>query len=307
MRQVIRPYVPWVLALLCTHCPQGLAQEPSAAELRKLAGAISSRDPNVRSIKIRGHYRCGPCRLSFTSLYRAPDQFALRVESGAESRPLFFVSGGQMILYNPVENAVVYANPACFLLSFRSTDNRVQISVDVDNAAAPSELTVDVRSLFGCRATREHVAVAERGTFRFTRVSEAGNSLVALVDPGRRCPFGQISLIPQEEGGLELRIDEMSVDEGVDEKLPSFPSKAALVKRLPLIDWAGIENRKKDAFGILVNHFICGHLAMEDEGIRQDYEKRRGARLNWEVVKAKDRITSLATKDIVQRAFGTKK
>ena len=167
----------------CAHIAhRRLAHEPSAGELMKLASTVSSSDPNLHSIKIHGQLRSGGCRLSFLALYRAPEHFALRVESGAEARPLFFVSERQIILYNPVENAVVYASPVRFQFSCRSRDNGVRFTLEAYNSAAPSELTVDIRSLFSCRAKREHVATAGRGAFRFTRVSENGNSLVALVD-----------------------------------------------------------------------------------------------------------------------------
>ncbi len=220
---------------------------------------------------------------------------------------MFFVSERQIILYNPVENAVVYASPVRFQFSCRSRDNGVRFTLEVYNSAAPSEITADVRSLFSCRAKREHVAREGRGAFRFTRVSENGNSLVALVNPRCRCPFRRIALIPQRDGDIEFTIDEISVGKDVGDTLPRFPSKATLIKKVPLIDWARIENRQEDDFAALVNCFISGHLAMQHEGARAEYEEQRGARVNWADVAARDRITSLAVKNIVQRAIDAKK
>jgi hypothetical protein len=101
-----------------------IAGETPARELIKLAPTVRSGDSSCRNIKFAGSVKMESVRLRFNALYRAPDQYSLRVESGEDARAVLFLSDRKLIIYNPVEDTVVYVNPACFEFSFRIEDGR---------------------------------------------------------------------------------------------------------------------------------------------------------------------------------------
>jgi hypothetical protein len=292
----------WVLVMFST----AIAGETPARKLIKLAPAVRSGDINCRSIKFAGSLRMDSVRLHILAWYRSPDQYSFQVESGDDARAVLFLSDRKLIIYNPVEDTVVYVNPARFEFSFRIEDGRRIHKFFVSNSEEPSEILVDIKSLFSVPSNGKDDVRAEKGAFRLTRTTVNGSTLTALVDPARRCPYRKFSITGDGETEPEFVVEEISVDEDVSEQLPPFPSRAILQKRVRLTDWSEIAQRVDNDFSALACCFLSARLAVYNMDARREYERLR-PKIDWEDVDINDRWTSFAIRELLQSAVDVKK
>jgi hypothetical protein len=284
------------------------AADPSAEELIRLAPTLKSGDGKYSSIEISG-YVDGESfmRFDFHVRHRAPDRYALYLADGSDNTPVIYFDNGKLLMYNAVEGAVLYLSNASFNYTFCFEEAKFSHRFAVSRSDEPCSILFDVKSLYDREGMEDTVTRADDGMFRLTRKLMGGKSLVALVDPSRRCPFRQIAVLKVDSDKPFILVRELSVNEDVHGAWPVFPPKDVLAEKVALKDWSS----DAQFGGLAVSEFMARSLlarpAIRDKEAREYYERRFGAPKDWSHVEGNDRRISQSIRELIGTPIDTKR
>jgi hypothetical protein len=209
------------------------AADPTATDLIRLAPAVSSADRQARRIKVASSVTSSEhWRLLFLARYDYPDHFFLCIADGRDGTPLAYFSENRLFMYNAVDSEVMYFQEAKFDYTLQGADGGLDNRCSVTGSAGGSNILVDLKSLYGQAAKHDDLVHSSTRTFRLTRTFGEGESLVALVDPSRRCPFAHLELCDTEKELPPFVLHELSIDGDVRDPRPVPPSERAFVGKL---------------------------------------------------------------------------
>jgi hypothetical protein len=174
--------------------------------------------------------------VSFRAQYKAPDRYALRVANLTDDTPFIYAVDGQLVLYNPIDGAILYLSNARFGYELCVKEGRLSTGFGLWKSDRQCRILVDVRSLYDIEAARSEVVRIDSNNISFTRILASGNSIRAVIDQTQRCPFKQIDL--RETGSDEpfLRVQDLSVDDDARQTWPVLPSKDRFAGRIDIND-----------------------------------------------------------------------
>jgi len=288
-------------AWLCPSVTVAYSDGPSIPELIRLAPRVNSGDASYRSIRVSGKINeSGFAHLGFLARYQAPDRYALSLTDETDGTPVIYLSDNKLLMYNAVDGDLLYLSRARFDYSLYFEKGRFLQRFLVANSDESSHVLVDVKSLCDREVIGESVVRADRGTVRITRTHDGGNTLVAWVDPSRRCPFQRIEL---RVGGVNdpyLLIQDLSVNEDVRQSWPAFPHKDRLAGKVKLVDLSRETMFNNLAVSAFMTRSCYARPAIQNKELREMYENRYGVRVDWEKVEEEDHRISRAIREVLR-------
>jgi hypothetical protein len=208
-------------------CPQ---QDKQRTALVALAEHIDSRNGRHRSIEIRSHLReQGKSPLVVSVVFLKPRSYAMYVCDGTLGRPISFVSSGKMALYDPITDTLLYSPDAVVNWSLGRRDSRLRYAVYcVGSKEGGDAIDLDVRSFFEGATTDLETWPTGQDRYRIVRTSLLGDSVEALIDTRRSCPFTRLEFFQKGRASPDICLDRIRVDEDLDPANFSFPDSKTL-------------------------------------------------------------------------------
>lgn len=284
------------------HLSGAAAGQPAAGIITR-APAVTSKGGNSGQIGIRctSKYRDSG-GLSWSAFYRAPDDFALRIDGSNDHEPLIFFRDDQLLVYNAAEGTALCAAGLKFDFVLRYAEGFLKHRFAVEPAerrgGAQSTLVLDLPSLFPSGSDRTTRTPSERGEFRLTRTTDGGQRFVALINPRLRCPFRWIAYYGKRSSEPDFTIHEISVGEDAIDDLPAFPPRDRLAGKVEVED-AAQRGEIQANIPVFIAMAMDGRVAVKHAHERAEYERRYGAKIDWDRAVLRDRAISESLREIL--------
>ncbi len=277
--------------------PVAVTGQPHPADVVPLAPIVTSQNASYDRVKVRWYSKEGESAdLAYSATYRAPDAFALQIEIARDGRPLLFISKNQLLLYNAVDGVVLYLSSVRFDVNCQFRDNALTMTYGIRWAAMktdkPSTIHFDLMSLFAPGGGRDDISPAGCGTFKLTRRTDKGQSIVARIEPAMRCPYKAIAYTGEGQRDPNFIIHDISVGQDVSDQCPPFPSKDTLATRVSVQDWSPTAEESDQAIAAFIEKALFGRLAIADKAWRPQYEGWYHVKIDWDQVELTDRRIS---------------
>jgi hypothetical protein len=277
-----------------------MAEEQSASDLISLAPVISSSDKRYRSIEIEGSLKeRGGAHLTFRSIYRAPDQYALFIKDGADDTPLLIATDRKMLIYDPVRPVVLFSDNVYIRSTLRQEGRTCSCFWNWGDVE-PSSVLLDIESLYAEPAKNDEVIKTGDKKYRLTSTSDKGNALIADVDLAQSCPYIHLYFVMRDSDGPFLSISKIIVNGVLNDKEFAFPSKANLIRNIAVKDWPSGGALLKDLNGMtLMTKAACVRMAASQPELRQSINLPGLFTTDWERIRRNDEKFSQVLRDLL--------
>jgi hypothetical protein len=282
----------------------GLEADPTAEQLISLAPVIRSSDAAVRSIRVTGcAEQEGGVNVRFYALYQAPGRYMSCFLDGTDDTPIFFHSGGKMLIYNSIDNYIAYTDFSYIELSVAQSDEDLhfQLGLTKTNEKDSGGLfSVDLRSLYGAPARDGEATRIGAKEYSLKRATKRGSLMIASLDLTRSRPFHQFEVYSTSKRKPSLSI---TIDEDAEVPWVAMPPKELLGKRIGIKDWSKDRLPENAATLAYIVRACNGRLAIRDKNLRNDFESRYGVHVDWKKVEMQDRRISQALREELKPAI----
>lgn len=279
-----------------------VAGEAKSIELAGQSPILDSGDGKHHRIKVCGYMKLSDFSdVTFVARYHAPNRFMLCFADAKNYTPLVYINEGKMIIYNAIQKNLLYLSQAKFDFSFRFSEGRFRFKYAFDKSARRSNIFVDFKSVFAVQAEKNEVAREDEKTFQLTRATQLGQTVVAVVDSTRRCPFKNLKVTSRGETEPGIVIRELSVDDDVNEPWSPFPLRDRFIDKLPIKDLSQDDPFVNLEVQSIFESFFVGYVAIREKSLRDSFENNYHDQIVWdEVERAYTRVSG-----VIREVFGS--
>jgi hypothetical protein len=247
--------VVWLTVLVCAAAPPAppapsappappaTATQAAAQRLIDLAPRLTNADPVTRSLDAVVTLGPDMLGLSIRTIYQAPDHYAWYVIDPSDGTPIVAVADGKLVAYDPADGVLLWGNNASARLTLEIAEKKLNLDFGYDAREKPPpkpwNIVMDIKSLAQAPARSEVRSVpGPGGRSILRRISQRGNILEFLIDADASPPVQRVQMI-SPHGQLILAIDAVRLNQAIDPRLFSMPSRKALEKDFVVKDLPG--------------------------------------------------------------------
>ena len=277
----------WGGVCVCGLCRLGEADEPTLADLMKLAPLIETSDEACRSLMIRGEHNAKFLRLSFLVRYKAPDKFALWIADAEYGTPLVMQSDRRALMYDAIGGRLIELVDVNCQFAIKCEDDKLRLRERISGLGERSSISLDLRSFYNNFAAETRMNSERNGAFRLTRNLTGGRRVVALVDPSRRCAFKEFEFFWAELKDPVCAIKEISFDDVGTDLWRALPTREELQGRVKTVSFSEVCGEDADIERAVMRS-VLSYVPVRRKECRKAYENKYGAHVDWHAIEKQD-------------------
>jgi hypothetical protein len=268
------------------------ATQAAAQRLINLAPRLSNADPATRSFDTLVTLGPDLLGLSIRAIYQAPDRYACYVFDPSDGTPIVVVADNKLLAYDPADGVLLWGNNASAKLTLEFAEKKLNLDFDYNAHEKPPakscNFVIDIKSLAQAPAESQ-VRPGPGRTSVLRRISKRGTIMQFLIDVDASPPVQQVRMM-SPDGRIALAIDPVRLNQAIDPRLFSMPSRKSLEKDFVVKDvpGEGIFAQLKGAKSQLQALMIP--LAQKDAELRAKIDKAMPHLIDWAQVAKNDKI-----------------
>jgi hypothetical protein len=289
------------------------AGEPSPADLIRLAPALQSTDPTIKSLEVVGSLKMKDAGLvRFRALYKAPHYYSILMTDAIDQTPLVYLADRQLLFYDPIRSAVTYLKDCSQRFSLESDGKspRFVYGFGPEGNKVPNLdlLKLDVRSLLDLRNNVEARIIDEgEGRYRLFLLKK-DRTIVCSFDTTAEQRFLGLKVFENTSNAPILTVDKLVVDGKLAREDFQFPDKVHLAKKIKIHELAGgfLEDGSQM---VMISKAIQVRFEARHPGLRTTLNLPGYEHQTWKAIERHDQRYSAVLREMVpfdRRSVATK-